>query len=239
MSTTTVNFIHTTFTHGAEYVEDVDLTGLYPRVSHDKEYGKYEYQEPQVIRRIYDVRDTSITNLRVPDKYTDKIYQYTEQEVDVNAKGALPFRTLEGPFRSLMVLPEPELYPAFRFWVPQDSEGADEGRTVDDLTANGCNWRTRIREKLQLPNLDDFVAMVMRVSVLFPESIWGTQEFFKQDMRKAFRQVPGNAASRKWGAFTVRNPQTSLLEVFQHLSLPFGARAAPLIFCSVAEILCE
>ncbi len=89
------------------------------------------------------------------------------------------------------------VHPAFRFWVPQYSEGADEGRTVDDLTANGCDYLTRMFEKLSLPNLDDFVAMVMRCNGLFPESVWGPQYFFKQDMRKAFRQVPAHPESRK------------------------------------------
>ena len=55
-------------------------------------------------------------------------------------------------------------------------------------------------------------------------------------MRKAFRQVPGCPHSRQWGAFAVRNPETQLIELFQHLSLPFGARAAPLLFCAVARI---
>ena len=43
------------------------------------------------------------------------------------------------------------------------ADGGDEGRTVDDLTASGANFRTRMFEKLDLPSLDDFVLMVMRV----------------------------------------------------------------------------
>ena len=63
--------------------------------------------------------------------------------------------------------------------VGEREDGADEGRTVDDITASGANYRTRIREKLDLPSLDDFVAMVRRVAELFPESAWGPQMFFK------------------------------------------------------------
>ena len=63
--------------------------------------------------------------------------------------------------------------------------------------------------------------------------------FLKQDRREAFRQVAGSPNSPKWGVLAVRNPQTQLIEVFQHLSLPFGARAAPLLFCAAARILCE
>ena len=65
------------------------------------------------------------------------------------------------------------LHPAFRFWVPQPdhvADGGDEGRTVDDLTASGANLRTRMFEKLDLPSLDDFVLMVMRVAQLLLES---------------------------------------------------------------------
>ena len=191
---------------------------------------------------MFDVNHTALTNhsVRVPDKFTQEIYKYTKVEVDPLAEGALPFKTVLGPCLTFQTLPEVELHPAFRFWVEQDvSSGADEGRTVDDLTASGANYRTRIREKLSLPSLDDFVTMVKRVAEMFPESVWGHQEFFKHDMRKAFRQVPGSAKSRKWGAFGVKNPDTGLIELFQHLSLPFGARSAPLIFCAVARILCE
>ena len=39
--------------------------------------------------------------------------------------------------------------------------------------------------------------------------------------------------------FAVRNPQSTFIEFFQHLSLPFGARTAPLLFCAVARISCE
>ena len=140
-----------------------------------------------------------------------------------------------GPIHTLQELPLDEVVPAFRFWVSQDvSSGADEGRTVDDLTASGGNYRTRIFEQLELPSLDDFVAMVKKVSEFFPEDVWGEQVFFKQDMRKAFRQVPGCENSRKWGVFAVRNPDGTFIELFQHLSLPFGARGAPLLFCAVA-----
>ena len=83
--------------------------------------------------------------VRVPDKYTDKIYQYAQQEVDISTKGSLPFVTILGPIHTLQTLPLDEVVPAFRFWVQQDvSSGADEGRTVDDLTASGGNYRTRI-----------------------------------------------------------------------------------------------
>ena len=64
------------------------------------------------------------------------------------------------------------------------------------------------KEKLQSLSLDDFVGMCRRVAQIFPEVNSGTQVFFKQDMRKAFRQVPGCPHSRQWGAFAVRNPET-------------------------------
>ena len=54
----------------------------------------------------------------MPDKYTDKIYQYTQQEVDTRTEGSLPYQTLIGPIGSLQELPDDVLYPAFRFWVP-------------------------------------------------------------------------------------------------------------------------
>ena len=121
----------------------------------------------------------------MPDKYTDRIYQYLQQEVDIRAKGSLPYVTLLGPCRTFETLPLEEVVPAFRFWVPQDvASGAYEGHTVDDLTSSASNSRTRIFEKLELLSLDDFVAIVKRVAEFFPDSAWGSREFIKHDIRK-------------------------------------------------------
>ena len=176
MKKVTVEFIRTVFSKGAEYIDDVDISGLYPELPVDKQLGNYEYVEPPVLKKIWDVNRTVLTSshVRVPDKHTDKIYQYTKQEVDLRTKGSVPFVTIVGPIHTLQELPLDEVVPAFRFWVPQDvSSGADEGRTVDGLTASGGNYRTRICEKLELPSLDDFVAMVKRASELSPEEVWG------------------------------------------------------------------
>ena len=73
MSDTTVEFVRTVFTDGADYVGDVSLTGLYDQVPPDKEWGKYEYQEPPVLRKWHNVNKTFITSkhVRVPDKFTE------------------------------------------------------------------------------------------------------------------------------------------------------------------------
>ena len=245
MSMETCHFIRTVFSKGADYVgPNVPLTGLYDKVKPGTELGKYEVIEPAVLKKVFDLPTTLVTNkhVRVPDSFVNEIYQETlkESKVDVD-NGTLPFSTVLGPFRTLQSLPAEVVHPAFRFWVEQDTaSGADPGRVVDDLTASGANGRTPIREKLSLPSLDDFVKMVRRVFELCPEHIWGHQEFFKHDLKKAFRQVPGSPQSRAWGAFAVTNPEgRGSVEIFQHLSLPFGARASPLIFCAVAQVLCE
>ena len=36
------------FTHGAEYIDDADLTGWYPLVVSEEGFGNYEYKEPPV-----------------------------------------------------------------------------------------------------------------------------------------------------------------------------------------------
>ena len=74
MSPITIEFIRKLFTDGADCVYDVPLTGLYDRVPPDKEWGKYEYQEPPVIRKLFDVNHTVLTNqhIRVPDKFTSQ-----------------------------------------------------------------------------------------------------------------------------------------------------------------------
>ena len=52
------------------------------------------------IAKIFDVNNTKIRSgdVRVPDPYTDKIYEYTEKEVDISLPGSLKYRTVLGPF---------------------------------------------------------------------------------------------------------------------------------------------
>ena len=93
-----------------------------------------------------------------------------------------------------------------------------------------------IREKLTLPTLDDFVEVVKLRETVFP----GTPlNFWKQDFLKAFRQIPGDRHSRRFGSFGIKNPKTGKLEFLTHLGLPFGARASPILFCGVALIICQ
>ena len=130
------------FTVGAEYIADVDITGLYGSVPKEKEYGNNEYQGPVVLKKLSDVNTTVISErqVRFPGEYTEKIYQYTKQEVDTRTEGSLLFQTLIGPIGSLQTLPDHVISPASRIWLPQSAAtGADEGRTVDDLTASGGN----------------------------------------------------------------------------------------------------
>ena len=80
MKETTIQCMQKVFAEGAEYITDVDITGLYERVPKEKEYGSYEFQAPIVLKKLYEVNTTLISDrqVRVPDKYTDKIYQYTK-----------------------------------------------------------------------------------------------------------------------------------------------------------------
>ena len=81
MKEATIHFLQKVFTEGAEYITEVDITGLYERVPKENQYGNYEFQAPVVLQKSYDVNTTLISDRqgRVPDKYTDKIYQYTKQ----------------------------------------------------------------------------------------------------------------------------------------------------------------
>ena len=38
---------------------------------------------------------------RVPDRFIDKTYQCTKQEVEIRTKGSLPYVTLSDPFHAL------------------------------------------------------------------------------------------------------------------------------------------
>ena len=79
MSQVTVDFVRKVFIDGADYVYDVPLAGLYDWVPPVKEGGKYEYQVPPVLRHIFDVNHTDLTNqhVRMPDKFPDGIYKCT------------------------------------------------------------------------------------------------------------------------------------------------------------------
>ena len=259
MSPTTLGFIEKGFSSGFRYVGEVPLTGLYGQVPLDKVLGKFEeiplsnLSRPQTDRKqlLFDARGRSARRertpfsaaaLRTPDEFTREIYEATQTELEIDHGGTttLPFRQYLGPFLWQEDLPEPLYHPAFRFWVEQDSShGGDPGRVVDDLTASGANCRTPIFEKLWLPTLDDFLETVRLIELFFPRDSAGVQQFWKQDMLKAFRQVPGDAHSRKFGSFAIKNPSTGKLEFLTHLGLPFGSRAAPMLFCSVALIICQ
>ena len=108
------------------------------------------------------------------------------------------------------------------------THGADPGRAVDDLTASGTNGRTPIREKLTLPTLDDSVEMEKFIGTRFRGTLLN---FWKQDFLKAFRQIPGDRHSRRFGSFGVKNPKTGQLEFFTHLGLLSGL--ARVLYCFV------
>ena len=70
MKQVTIEFIRKVFTEGAEYIDDVDISGLYPELPVEKQFGNYEYIEPPVSKKVWDVYQTVSTNehVRVPDK---------------------------------------------------------------------------------------------------------------------------------------------------------------------------
>ena len=88
-----------------------------------------------MLRKVFDMSKSVAFGgqVRVPDKRDGEIYQYTQQEADAHAEGTLPYRTLGSLPRSVAVLPELGVHPAFRWWAVQMSEGADGGRAVGDL----------------------------------------------------------------------------------------------------------
>ena len=99
----TIEFIHKGFTKRAEYIDDVDISGVYQEVPVEKQFGNYEYVEPPALKKIWDVNHTVLTSshVRVPDKYTDKIYQYKKQEADFRTERSLPFVTIWGSIHTL------------------------------------------------------------------------------------------------------------------------------------------
>ena len=99
--------------------------------------------------------------------------------MDTKTKESLPYQTSLGSFTSMQSLHADGAIPVFRFGVPRcTASGAVEGRAVDDLTASGGNYRSGFCETLGLMGLDDFAAMVGRVSQLSPERMWHPQGFF-------------------------------------------------------------
>ena len=52
MKPQTIQFVRKAFTHGAEYIDEVDLTGLYSSVAKEKEYGNYEYRKSPRVEEV-------------------------------------------------------------------------------------------------------------------------------------------------------------------------------------------
>ena len=55
------------------------------------------------LKKLYNVNTTVISDrqVRVPDKYSHEVDQYTQQEVDTRTEGSLPYQTLVGPIGTL------------------------------------------------------------------------------------------------------------------------------------------
>ena len=58
MKQVTIEFIRKVFSEGAEYIEDVDISGLYSELPVEKQFGNYEYIEPPVLKKVWDVNQT-------------------------------------------------------------------------------------------------------------------------------------------------------------------------------------
>ena len=68
MSKTTADFVDKVFTHGADFVGDVPLTGLCNTLDPGEQWGNYAYQEPPVTKRkIFDVDNTELGENQAPE----------------------------------------------------------------------------------------------------------------------------------------------------------------------------
>jgi len=147
MSRTTCKFIKHGFTNGFDYAFDIPLTGLYEKVE-DKKISKFPEKPLTLVHKRTGNNETlfSERDFLLPGSHESEIYAQTIKE---NENGVYL-----GPFKIYEKLPV-DIAPCMRFWVLQDTAtGADPGRAVDDMTANGVNGRSPIYEKLVLPTLD-------------------------------------------------------------------------------------
>ena len=154
----------------------------------------------------------------------EQIVLETEEEVSKGwAVGPIPFSDLpEGCLISR------------RFALPQGGKT----RMIDDFSISGINDSATSHNKIDLHMLDTFCAVVKK----YFEQCQGKQLDSAllgktYDLVSAYRQVPVSASHLKFSYFSIWNHRLGHAQIFQLLTLPFGAVHSVYNFLRLARML--
>lgn len=111
-------------------------------------------------------------------------------------------------------------------------------RMIDDYTVSGINDSCTTHSKVDLHMVDTFCAVVKRYFELCDNKGLSSELMGKTyDLTSAYRQVPIKQDHLKFSYFAIYNCRTGKPEVYQLLTLPFGATHSVYNFLRLAKMI--
>ena len=115
---------------------------------------------------------------------------------------------------------------------------SNKTRMIDDFSISGVNDSCTIHSKIDLHMIDTLGAVVrkyfQRCSGAKADSRLWAKTF---DLKSAYRQVPIRSDHLKYAFFSIYNPESQGVEIYQLLTLPFGATHSVYSFLRPARMI--
>ena len=150
-----------------------------------------------------------------------------DETMDEVAKG-----WARGPFRLDEL--EPDAVVSRRFPLQQ----SNKTQLIDDFSVSGINETCTVHNKVDLHMIDTLAALTnkffLRCEELGADSTIRAKTF---DLKSAYRQIPVKEEHLRYAYFSIYNCQKGHAEVYQLVTLPFGATHSVYAFLRFAKML--
>ena len=121
-----------------------------------------------------------------------------------------------------------------RFLLQQGSKA----RVIDDYSVSGINDTCAAHNKVDLHMIDTLAALANQYFRYCAERQLDSSLVAKTyDLKSAYRQIPIRESHLKYAYFSIFNHETEQAEVYQMLTLPFGATHSVYCFLRFAKML--
>ena len=121
-----------------------------------------------------------------------------------------------------------------RFLLQQGSKA----RVIDDYSVSGINDTCAAHNKVDLHMIDTLAALANQYFRYCAERQLDSSLVAKTyDLKSAYRQIPIRESHLKYAHFSIFNHETEQAEVYQMLTLPFGATHSVYCFLRLAKML--
>ena len=115
---------------------------------------------------------------------------------------------------------------------------SNKTRMIDDFSISGVNDSCTIHSKIDLHMIGALGAVIrkyfQRCSGADADSRLWAKTF---DLKSAYRQVPIRSEHLRYAFFSIYNPETQGVEIYQLLTLPFGATHSVYAFLRLARMI--